>query len=1392
MTTFLSSPVVLSLATDQAVERLGWVLIHSLWQFTVIALLAATIVRWLQCSSASVRYGVLVAALFASILAPAVTWQLVPVTDVDLIGAPIANGVPANSDMAPRAAVTSQRIDGLAISSAVRDVASDSEIAVSDSLRSNGSVAVVPATPWWQRARTMLEPWLGSIVAVWLIGVAVGSLRPLLGWQMLRRLRVVGVSSVSLEIQQAVKQISQRLGLARSVTVLQSTLVNVPVVAGYLRPVILLPLSLLTNIPPTQLESILAHELAHIRRHDFVINLLQTIVETLCFYHPGVWWISHRLRIERENCCDDLVVAMLDNHLEYGRALLAIAELRRQPTSLALGIADGSLLARIRRILRVGSDDSKVRFIERWPVALFSLLGCGLAIVWSFSMTVDAKDPKGSGEILVAKLPGKIQVELVGIGFHPSQGRQWWRPDGTKLDKRPELELSTDSGSKSVLPNSPEQQYCREFLFQIHGLPGDHSVVTDYGPSASAAGAIYDKSIWVGDHAAGPFKRPTTSVRIGLTTEPYGPTLKIDSDGRIQNENPIRPDLAPYYKAVQPLSVQEAEGRVVLHVRPKPYEGLFKQAAFELHAIDLDGQEYRIAGEQVPADGDRQLSFKLSRQQLSHFEFRLRPYRQWVTFENISLEPGKITQATSTIQTEAVEHPALQLLDSEGTPAHVDIVRPSIGFSKSSGELWHAKPSQSGKFALDVLSAGTHWMIAGVNTDRSTVFPITIPSRVAMTEQRLRPIRVRKLTDYEVSTHLEPVDGVESLHVKVTNTSDNDFDFSAEEITLTTHEGDLDSHRIWSPRLRELADQPLPLIHLKPQLSQTVVIKWPEWVRDGLWSDRVHEDIDEPWGFSEPGKIQVRAELSGYGTTPKLLTSPQVVLDRLPFNASQQRDAGNQVPTIQPDDAPTATGIVISPEGKPIPGISIVAFQGGIRLNQSFVSDEQGQFRVPASWRDSDHYLTLVARDGQDRLGWFDFFFHGHSDNGQKPEDGPFKLVLLPMNHAIRGKLVDDAGHGLANIPLRVEYLQHDVNFAAVHWRYQTIDNKPVIAGTTTDQNGEYELKLPAKSFAWLSPVHLDWVSQRIAVAKDKDALPAITLAKACKIVGQVIDSRTGKPVAGARIAAQAGQVDLQTGGWGDATTGADGKYTIGGLSGGGYMIYLTQNVERTLTAPALTAAELTSDAPFIADFALAEGKRVTGSVVSAETNLPITGCTISYSGAAHPGGQIVQNDDNSKFEFFVPPGRCTLTVGDNRLIVEGRTTEIVVPEDGDPDPVVLKAGPLLDDDVGKVKIFVGPALERKVSMDFHDTPLIDALEKLCQSAAVKLELEEDRLTAADYSKDTAVTASADRVSLRTALTQVLAPFERLSFTMDGNKVFVSTRIRVDARERTVQPTKVD
>jgi len=380
--------------SESAVERLGWVLMHSLWQLSLMALLAAAAVRALRRSSAAARYGVLAAALAVSVAAPVATWLIqsdalrsrgTEHSDIEVQpkrGPTLPADNSKEAGVAEIAILTPNRPPSIG--------ASELRPEEPPSIRT----IVQPTPTWSERAAAALQPWLAWIVASWCFGIVVFSSRPLLGWHMLRRLRRIGVSPVPDEVLAALERMSGRLGVRRAVRVVRSTLTQAPVVVGYLRPMILLPVSLVANIPAAQLEAILAHELAHVRRHDFLINVLQIFVETTFFYHPAVWWLSRQIRVEREHCCDDLVVALLSDPVEYGRALVAIEQMRGQSTVLALGAADGSLLSRVRRILGVRSDGNAVSLRNRGPEALFGIALIGLTFAVTMNWSLATNDDK--------------------------------------------------------------------------------------------------------------------------------------------------------------------------------------------------------------------------------------------------------------------------------------------------------------------------------------------------------------------------------------------------------------------------------------------------------------------------------------------------------------------------------------------------------------------------------------------------------------------------------------------------------------------------------------------------------------------------------------------------------------------------------------------------------------------------------------------------------------------------------------------------------------------------------------------------------------------------------------------------------------------------------------
>jgi beta-lactamase regulating signal transducer with metallopeptidase domain len=248
--------------------------------------------------------------------------------------------------------------------------------------------------PWFSIRSENIAPLLPWMIAIWLLGVVCFSSRLIGGWLYTRRLRHYGTSPLEERRLHALHRLCSQLRVTRPVRLLESAMVKVPMVVGWLRPVVLLPASALTGLTAQQLEAIIAHELAHIRRHDYLINLLQAVVETLLFYHPAVWWVSRRIRQEREHCCDDLAVAVCGDALTYARALLELEQLRAAGPQLAMASNGGLLMDRIRRL--VGAQSQHANRCAGWGAGVIALItvisvGAGAQILLQSSSNAERR-----------------------------------------------------------------------------------------------------------------------------------------------------------------------------------------------------------------------------------------------------------------------------------------------------------------------------------------------------------------------------------------------------------------------------------------------------------------------------------------------------------------------------------------------------------------------------------------------------------------------------------------------------------------------------------------------------------------------------------------------------------------------------------------------------------------------------------------------------------------------------------------------------------------------------------------------------------------------------------------------------------------------------------------
>ena len=336
------------LFSHEVVTALCWTLIHSLWQGLIAALLAGVTILCTRKASASLRYSILTLLfllfLLGSVITFTIQWQqsnnisLAAITKIPTVNASIYN--------AP----------------------------------------ITPMTGPAVQSETFAEQFVNYfntnaplVVLIWAIFFIGNCIRLLSGFYYIHKIRNYKIHKPSEEWRYRMLQLSKDLEIHQSITLLQSELVKVPVAIGILKPIILLPFGLLSNLPADQVETILLHELAHIRRKDYLVNLLQSIATTVFFFNPAILWISSLIREEREACCDDIVVNSTSNKKSYLEALVSFQEYTLSQANYALSLAGKKplLLHRVKRILT--QENKKLNVMEK--IFLLS----GLIIITAFS-----------------------------------------------------------------------------------------------------------------------------------------------------------------------------------------------------------------------------------------------------------------------------------------------------------------------------------------------------------------------------------------------------------------------------------------------------------------------------------------------------------------------------------------------------------------------------------------------------------------------------------------------------------------------------------------------------------------------------------------------------------------------------------------------------------------------------------------------------------------------------------------------------------------------------------------------------------------------------------------------------------------------------------------------
>jgi bla regulator protein blaR1 len=327
----------ITLAIDSPLmHALGWTLIHFLWQGACVGAVYTALRYTLRSRSPTARYQLAMFALVVMAIMPIAT--LLHLMTV----------VPENTQ--------AQALAPFSVSAVILHPQVTQATGVGMTLLETIRVLMQRLVPW--------------AVPLWILGVMVMSVRVWRGWQQTRFLRRTAIFSPLPAWKTSVDRLQAILGIHKAVRLAVSAGITVPSVIGWLKPIILIPPSVLTGLTPLQMELILAHELAHIRRQDYLWNLLQIFVDTLLFYHPVVRWISHHARMEREQCCDDIVVNLNGDAINYARALTELERLRTPRSAMVLGADGGQVIHRIHRLIGMPAADMSP---FSWALPLFAL-----------------------------------------------------------------------------------------------------------------------------------------------------------------------------------------------------------------------------------------------------------------------------------------------------------------------------------------------------------------------------------------------------------------------------------------------------------------------------------------------------------------------------------------------------------------------------------------------------------------------------------------------------------------------------------------------------------------------------------------------------------------------------------------------------------------------------------------------------------------------------------------------------------------------------------------------------------------------------------------------------------------------------------------------------------
>lgn len=386
---------IYKLIPENICNAIGWTIFHSLWQGVLISIILGISILLVDKKSARFRYALAAFSMLLMFISSVITFSKVYQQE------PTSFSAKANTFIVYQNMLDESQTAG---------AAQNKTDSFFQSLKN---------------IQKYFENYLPLIVTVWLAGLLIFAIRFLGGIFYIHRLKTRGIRPVGLELESQIRQMSDKINFERPINIFESVLVHVPITIGYLKPVILMPLGIIGGLPQSQIEAIIAHEIAHIKRYDFIINIFQTLAETIFFFHPAIWWISSFIRAERENCCDDIAIELCGNPVEYSKALVNIQEMNNNESPFALA-AIGKRNNLFRRIKRM-NENKKPNLRYGIKFALFAILILFIAIVSLYSSNTYGSESKHVNAASFINpfapienlfIPGNTESERTTVAFH--------------------------------------------------------------------------------------------------------------------------------------------------------------------------------------------------------------------------------------------------------------------------------------------------------------------------------------------------------------------------------------------------------------------------------------------------------------------------------------------------------------------------------------------------------------------------------------------------------------------------------------------------------------------------------------------------------------------------------------------------------------------------------------------------------------------------------------------------------------------------------------------------------------------------------------------------------------------------------------------------------------